>query len=127
MHGRDIDQLPDIGLIFGAPWWDHWLPILAQQCGVRLVQTAPLVFHLKHPIKWDGGVWNELGKRFLKASTPYIGDRNLVSAHRGARRTGGFVRRLASVAIPSRRQPQEMAQLSLVADANTRYIDAVSG
>ena len=36
LHSRDIDRVEDIGLIFGAPWWDYMLPYSLILGGVSL-------------------------------------------------------------------------------------------
>jgi hypothetical protein len=62
-HAEDIGGCPDGGMVFGAPWWDHYLPLMmfAQGCGIY--QTEPAVLHLEHELRLRG--WEELGERFV--------------------------------------------------------------
>src|SRR4051794_17214820 len=63
-HAEDIARLPDGGMVFGAPWWDHYLPLMMFGQGCRIYQTGPAVLHLAHEVQWWQG-WEELGHRFI--------------------------------------------------------------
>jgi hypothetical protein len=63
-HAADISGLPDAGMVFGAPWWDHYLPLIMFGQGCRLYEAGPAVLHLAHEIQWWQG-WEELGHRFI--------------------------------------------------------------
>lgn len=53
-------------LIFGAPWWDHYLPLMMLMTGGRLGLMAPSVFHLVHEERWNWPLWTRLGTTFLE-------------------------------------------------------------
>jgi hypothetical protein len=63
-HADDISGLPDGGMVFGAPWWDYYFPLMMFVQGCRIYQTGPAVLHLAHEIQWWEG-WEELGHRFI--------------------------------------------------------------
>jgi len=129
MHGNASQRITDIGLIFGAPWWDHWLPIIARQAGMRLQQTPPAVYHLNHADRWDWKTWHRLGWQFAANAKPLFVEREFIASHRDAASTGstvGDAKRLIASAIPSRREAHSRAHLSRIAAANIAYIDAVS-
>ncbi len=68
MHHADLKRVPDIGLIIGAPWWDHYLPILLLLTGAKLTpHTGPPICHLVHEDRWNWAVWANLGWRFAGA------------------------------------------------------------
>ena len=63
-HADDISGLPDGGMVFGAPWWDYYLPLMMFGRGCRIYQTEPAVLHLAHEVKW-WEAWEDLGHRFV--------------------------------------------------------------
>jgi hypothetical protein len=63
-HADDISGLPDGGMVFGAPWWDYYFPLMMFVRGCRIYQTEPAILHLEHEAKW-WEVWEELGRRFI--------------------------------------------------------------
>jgi hypothetical protein len=62
-HADEIAECPDGGMVFGAPWWDHYLPLMMFAQGCRIYQTEPAVLHLEHELRLRG--WEELGQRFV--------------------------------------------------------------
>jgi hypothetical protein len=64
-HADDISQLPDAGMVFGAPWWDYFLPLLMFMQGCRIYQIKPAVLHLNHTERWNWVAWKTLGQRFV--------------------------------------------------------------
>jgi hypothetical protein len=63
-HADDISGLPDGGMVFGAPWWDHYFPLMMFVQGCRIYQSEPAVLHLAHRAQW-WDEWEELGHRFI--------------------------------------------------------------
>jgi hypothetical protein len=55
------------GLVFGVPWWDHFLPLIAykNRCQLHQIET-PLVLHLKHHDRWHWNLWKLFGEIFLR-------------------------------------------------------------
>jgi hypothetical protein len=54
-------------LVFGVPWWDHLLPLIAykNRCLLHQIKT-PLVLHLEHRDRWHWNLWKLFGERFLR-------------------------------------------------------------
>jgi hypothetical protein len=63
-HADDLSGLSGEGMVFGAPWWDYYLPLMMFAQGCRIYQSEPAVLHLAHEVQWLEG-WEELGYRFL--------------------------------------------------------------
>jgi hypothetical protein len=75
MHVQDAARLPDFGLIFGAPWWDHFVPTVLGLMGVELtLEREPFVYHLNHEERWQLAVWMQLGERYAEAVMHYARD-----------------------------------------------------
>lgn len=56
------------GMIFGAPWWDFWLPISAMINHFELVNLRrEFAFHPHHELAWKEEWFLTLGRRFLVA------------------------------------------------------------
>ena len=70
-HGFDfiamnpINPTPDLGMVFGMPWWDHFLPIVAIDRGHTLQIRVPFAFHVKHNATWDERFWGFFGHKLL--------------------------------------------------------------
>ena len=64
-HADDISELPNAGMVFGAPWWDYFLPLLMFMQGCRIYQIKPAVLHLNHTERWNWVAWKTLGQRFV--------------------------------------------------------------
>ena len=72
IHASDIELVSnDIGLIFGMPWWDHYLPIALIGRGLKPVAIdEPFAFHLLHTERWNFDLWQSLGTKFIDAMLP---------------------------------------------------------
>ena len=73
-HADDMSGLSDAGMVFGAPWWDHFFPLLMFMRGCRLYQIEPTALHLEHTDRWSWPTWEALGKRFISEIRPRITD-----------------------------------------------------
>lgn len=55
-------------LVFGAPWWDYWLPI---NCCVNGIHTFEIMeeigFHVRHDMNWSEEAYKACGIEFLNA------------------------------------------------------------
>jgi hypothetical protein len=71
-HADDVCNLPDIGMVFGAPWWDHFFPLLMLIRGCRIYQIEPAAWHLKHAERWTGPTWEALGMRLVSEIKPHV-------------------------------------------------------
>jgi hypothetical protein len=63
-HADDISGVPDGGMVFGAPWWDYYFPLMMFVQGCRIYQSEPAVLHLSHQVQWLEA-WEELGHRYI--------------------------------------------------------------
>ena len=69
LFGRDILKISlGSGLIFGAPWWDFWMPMAAILGHRDLINIRrPFAFHPDHPLGWNEEAFLNLGRRFAGA------------------------------------------------------------
>ena len=69
LFGRDILKASlGSGLIFGAPWWDFWMPAATIVSHRDLINIRrPFAFHPDHPLGWSEEAFHALGKRFVGA------------------------------------------------------------
>lgn len=48
--------------IFGCPWWDLWLPVLASSQKIELCFASDsIAYHEKHEQRWNGEIFETLG------------------------------------------------------------------
>ena len=129
VHPDDIMGL-STDMVFGAPWWDHFLPLILHFSGCRINQIEPHQFrHLKHEDRWDWDVWEKLGCRFmaeLKASC-----RDVQAEWNLTEDIAAFDCALSSDSTPiSHEGPAHdldiVPTLHSVSDANLAYLDRVS-
>ena len=67
-----IELVPASVLSIGAPWWDIWLPLVAEHAGKQLIQPLDrIALHVRHPVAWDP-------EAFWAMSTVFL---NLISQH----------------------------------------------
>lgn len=64
-HSGDVSALVGTGLVFGAPWWDHFFPLVMHLHGCHLTQLEPQVIHLRHDERWNMTTYRRLGDRFI--------------------------------------------------------------
>jgi tetratricopeptide (TPR) repeat protein len=59
------DQAGDLagaGMVFGAPWWDLWLPLRAKSIGMDIVNVRrPVALHESHPTRWNSDDSDRMG------------------------------------------------------------------
>ncbi|MEG5065133.1 FkbM family methyltransferase [Microcoleus sp. B3-A4] len=60
-----LKQFPDSQFCLGLPWWDLWIPLMAQQKGltVKYLETA-IAYHLKHQVNYINDFWQKMGIHF---------------------------------------------------------------
>jgi hypothetical protein len=81
VHPSDAEAVPDIGMIVGAYWWDHYFPLLMCARGAEPVQLPELgVMHLEHDERCDFKLWQKLGDQFLDQVTTLIASEPLASS-----------------------------------------------
>lgn len=66
--GRDVHDDLDAGeLIFGMPWWDHFVPMMLLWRGAEVVPgTGINVWHLDHDGRWNKNQYVRSGQEFLR-------------------------------------------------------------
>jgi len=53
-HKSYISHFKGSEMMLGAPWWDYYLPILAQQISLPIhIPSTPLIAHVEHPQNWS--------------------------------------------------------------------------
>ena len=130
-HTDDIAELPDAGMVFGAPWWDYFFPLLMFMRGCRIYQIKPAVLHLNHTERWNWVAWETLGQRFVAEIGARVSDKRyrlrLENAVKG--KTGqilwdltySILKRLPLIHAGERRR-----MLHRVAVANISFLDEMS-
>jgi hypothetical protein len=132
-YGEDAAVLTRTRLVFGAPWWDHFLPLAMHLYGCKVTQLEPQVTHLRHDERWDTATYRKLGERFLSDMAPMVPDGEYAQHLRRilASRTNG--RRAAARHLTRPRwwrplDPERRRQLVLdrVANLNLAAIDRLA-
>ena len=73
MHRDDLADILDFGMVFGLPWWDHFLPTMLWLRGVELLDfDAPFVFHLLHDERWRPELWRRVGTRYIELLSKFV-------------------------------------------------------
>lgn len=130
-HTDDLRGIPDVGLAFGGPWWDHFLPLVMHMRGVRIRQTEPVVLHLLHDQRWSMSLWKELGRRFITEFRPLVTDDRYREALDDAVRqgTGKFAKNVVLGVlkrVPGHAHDEPYSVISRLVPVNTGFLDAVS-
>jgi hypothetical protein len=129
-HADDISRLPDGAMVFGAPWWDYYLPLMMFELGCRMYQTEPAVLHLAHGVRWMGA-WEELGYRFMAEAQARIPDERLRSRLRDSVnwRSGNLLSDLRYFAwkrLPKNAAMERRRVLHRVAVASMSFLNEVA-
>ena len=129
-HSKDIAKVPDGGMVFGAPWWDYYLPLVMFAQGCRILQTEPAVLHLMHEIQW-WRAWEELGHRFISEMRGQVANETFRSrlddAIRG--RSGHLLSDLRSSVrrrLPGKAEFEQRRALYRVAAVCRQFVDEVA-
>jgi hypothetical protein len=132
-HADDISGLSDAGLIFGHPWWDHYLPLLMFTQGCRIYQIEPTVLHLNHnhTQRFTWAVWETLGQRFVAELQACANDKIYRSRLKDAikRPTGRVISDLKYnlwKRLPKNAAGERRRMLARVSHANVSFLDEVS-
>ena len=65
-HTRDLRRFAEGDFVFGAPWWDHFLPITMFLRGVTQINASKgFAYHLVHSERWDWQFWSKLGHQYI--------------------------------------------------------------
>ncbi len=68
-----LRQFPKSQFCLGLPWWDLWIPLIAQQKGltVKYVESA-IAYHIKHPVNYINDFWQKMGIHFTGFFQPNL-------------------------------------------------------
>lgn len=67
VHRRDLSLVEDASLIFGAPWWDHFLPTYLCSKGIELQRVNErFAYHLLHGNRWSSDLWQKVGLTYAE-------------------------------------------------------------
>jgi hypothetical protein len=127
-HANDISGLSDAGLVFGMPWWDHYLPLLMFMQGRRIYQIEPAVLHLNHTERWSWAVWETLGQRFVAEVQACVEDKIYRSRLEDAikRPTGRVISDQKYNLWPKNARGERRRILARVSHANLSFLDEMS-
>jgi hypothetical protein len=66
-HSHDLANFPESEFVFGAPWWDHFLPLIMYLRGVKItsLEKSP-AYHLTHTERWNQNLWISMGRTFVE-------------------------------------------------------------
>jgi hypothetical protein len=116
VHTSDLSRdLLESSLVFGAPWWDHYLPLALHMLGHRVTQIVPEVTHMEHDERWSWAVWSCLGRRFIDEIRP------VATATYRAR-----LRLICPRGTPAQSETKGRATLGRVSDLNLAVLDRLS-
>jgi hypothetical protein len=126
-HADDISAVPGGGMVFGAPWWDYYVPLIMFAQGRRIYQTEPAVLHLAHEVQWLKG-WEELGGSFLAEIQARVANETFKSRLDDAfkRRSGRVLsdlRYFISKRLPRSAELERRRTLHRVAAASISFLD----
>ncbi len=72
-HENLSQKLPKSDFCLGMPWWDFWLPLIAQRQGVPLKYlTTAIAYHIQHPINYRNDLWEKFGIKFTQLFKPEL-------------------------------------------------------
>ena len=130
-HANDISGLPEAGMVFGAPWWDQFFPLLMFMQGCRIYQTEPAVLHLNHTERWNWPMWEALGQRFVAEIETCANDITYRSQLENAikRRTGRLLSDLKYnlwKRLPKNAAGEPSRMLHRVSHVNISFLDQMS-
>jgi hypothetical protein len=130
-HADDISGLPDSGMVFGVPWWDHFLPLMMFMQGCHICQTEPVVLHLDHTGRWNEAIFEIFGQRFVAESTACFRGKTYRSRFEDAvkGRTGHLLSDLKYhlwKRLPKNAADESYRLLCRVAGANLSFLDEMS-
>ena len=74
-----VDIIEDDGLLLGQAMWDYWLPIMFAHHGMQVREfTNPVIFHIKHAVRWSDDVTADISWKICTKHFPKIEKENAV-------------------------------------------------
>jgi hypothetical protein len=126
-HTDDLRRLVSTHLVFGAPWWDHYLPLAMHMRGRRITQLEPQVIHLAHAERWNPVMWDKFGERFVSSMAPIARGsyrwrlRAILHGATGGRRSA--IKANLKLSQPSHSERQFNDVLLRISDLNLWFLD----
>lgn len=66
-----LNKLPKSDYCLGMPWWDFWLPLVAQQQNISVKYlTEPIAYHVQHHNNYSDRLWEKYGLKFTQIFQP---------------------------------------------------------
>lgn len=66
-----LDKIPKSDYCLGMPWWDFWLPLVAQQQNISVKYLAgPIAYHVQHKNNYSDRLWEKYGLKFTQIFQP---------------------------------------------------------
>jgi hypothetical protein len=131
-HAEDTAALAETRLVFGAPWWDHFLPLAMHLHGCHVMQLEPQVIHLLHVERWNLATYRELGDQFAAEMLRMVPGGKYAKHLRRILGGGGYGHAAARrLALPRSWRPldsegQRQQVLDRVGDLNLAVIDRLA-
>jgi hypothetical protein len=73
VHTSDLQRLPDFSLIFGAPWWDYFLPTVLSATGTKVhLLRQPFAYHLIHEDRFSRQLWTKMGVSYARQLQQFL-------------------------------------------------------
>jgi hypothetical protein len=136
LYGYDVfvghaDDLLSVGpneLVFGLPWWDHFLPLALWAAGCKVSQIQPFATHFPHEDRWNPDLWVQFGRIFLREIKVRNADLNYLANLNKAlsQNTGSALSKLLLAcrkAIPRYTRQEMVHQLHRVSALNLSTLD----
>ncbi len=139
--GRDaLDGLDTGALIFGMPWWDHYLPLALLWRGAQPVPaTGVTAWHLDHEGRWDKRHHIRAGREFLRLlretpaemrKDPWVNDHVAALSRIGRGQYGDTVQRRIMARLLAQLLPGSRAHIRRVlraaSQSNTALLDRIA-
>lgn len=140
--GADLLAGLDCGdLVFGMPWWDHYLPLALWRRNADFVPMAGCaLWHLRHGGRWDKRQHMRFGREFLRLleAGPARPERNpqaeahvaalmrSAAGHYGGSTRARAAARLLAALLPGSRLHRRRS-LRAVSESNIALLDRITG
>jgi len=62
-----IDIFYNNNYVIGMPWWDFWIPLIANKCSLRVYHIKnDVIYHRTHETNYDDNIWVKFGEYLYK-------------------------------------------------------------
>jgi hypothetical protein len=134
-HTRDLKGFAEGDFVFGAPFWDHFLPIRMFLRGAKQVRAnGGFAFHMIHSERWDWKLWSKLGHQYVSLMHEQSGQGAAPLARRLRRAAAGYDQPFRSLwrikakrLTAAGRKLDDIEALHRVSRVNENWIDGMIG